>query len=262
MKARCLLVLLLSIYSTCLGAKAAQDPRYVLISQQQLVQKIRQTPLSSNEHLILIRRAASSGLSDVSFSEYSSRWQKSQDDAKTNLLRGLAAQRAMEANVRSPKQFSTNKSTYLGDIARSSLLRAYARGKADPVTALSYGYYLWYWDHQEVRGLNLMLEAEKMAPNNSSVQSTLGSVYAESTRNVYNPQKAIEYSRTAIRLDPLFSNPHWTLARLYTYKLKQFQLAQKELNVFKNLLPPHIVGDPTIVSMQSYIAKGLKQRSG
>lgn len=260
MKICCLLVLLLSICATCLSAEAAQDPRSVLISQKQLVQKIRSTPLSSDEHFVLIRRALSSKLSQVAFAEYSSRWQKSQDDARANLFRGLAALRDMEVSMYSMS--TLKRANYLRDVVRSSLSKAHEKGPADSAATLAYGYYLWQYDRQRSRGLDLMLDAERTAPLSPTVQSTLGAVYAESSQNPdYNPQKAIEHLRTAIRLDPLSSGPRWTLAHLYAYNLRQFQLAQKEFNECKKLLPTHAVGDPTVANMQSYISMGLKRKS-
>ena len=104
-----------------------------------------------------------------------------------------------------------------------------------------------------------MKRAAELAPNSPTVHATLGLVYSNSSGNAYNPQKAEQELRAAIRLDPVFAYPHLVLASFYTYDQKQYQQAQKELNTYKNLAPPPIVGGQNVEVLQTAIDRGLKR---
>lgn len=113
---------------TSCNADERKDPRLSLISLSQLQQMIKNTPIQSPQHFRFISRASNVGLTKPAYEAYAA-LQKKSDNADTNLLKGLAAQRYMtswDASLKqSPELQSRLKQSYeLRRIVRSSLSKA------------------------------------------------------------------------------------------------------------------------------------------
>lgn len=243
----------------CHAAKR-KDPRLLPISKPQLQRLIQKTPLRSPEHLRLISRSGNSGLAQAAYLQYNALWKKS-NNAETNFLRGLAAQRYMNflndpfkkpANL----QAFLKQSNELHAITRSSLAQAVKLQPKSPTANVAYGFFLWQYDSRMADGLALVQNGVSLNPKSAGARATLGSIYANSSGNAYNPKKAEQELQKAIALDPSYAFPHWGLMAL-AVEMKEYQKAQREMSAFLKLAPDGTAQKPSVKLMQGVINKGL-----
>jgi tetratricopeptide (TPR) repeat protein len=250
-------------YSLAL-AQYTGDPRLAPISAQELRKSIKETPIKSPRHFELISRAYNAKLSKEAYESYALRWKKSPNDANTNLLVGIAAQRyekQLMSPFSAPKSLreQVNRSNALHRISRERLANAVKLNPASATANVAYGFFLWQIGNQQEKGLALVKKGIALSSKSAGAHATLGAIYANSSGKAYDPVKAEAELRTAILLDKKFAYPHEALAWLYV-NLKRYKDAQKSFDNLLKLSPETMVKKQHIQMLQSLINKGLNSR--
>lgn len=253
-------VLIAILLSMALSSLAVQtkDAATVPITEVQLRQLIQKTPLDSTEHSRLMARAQTSHLYKVAYEQYTLLWKAHPKDAHANLLRGVMAEEYwLGSTYRSTHiNLTAKEQGMLFDTAQTCLAQAVKLQPNLTGANTAYGLFLWnYRSDRQEDGLSLIKKAVALNPKGIRAHVALGEIYSNPYRKAYAPQKAEAELRRAIELDPTYSYAHYTLIHLYL-TLHRYQDAQKELQVYSNLLPAN-VGVSTVKFYQQQIDRGL-----
>lgn len=228
-------LVLLAIISLALAGKAAQpDRRLMPIQPRELQKSVRQLPLNSSEHVVLLSRARSSNLEKLAYHEYTTVWKTKPQDANANLFRGMSALMFWRSGLFSPKP--TRRDTTVFQVARSCLQKAVTLRPRSSLANMEYGFFLWQFGNDMPNGLSLLNKAVLIAPEDARSHIYLGLVYSNPSGNAYDMQKAEKEVQMAIRLDPTYAFPHDLLSGIYT-RLGRKSEAQIESQKYQSLLP-------------------------
>ncbi len=240
---------------------AMGDAPLFSITEKELTQSIQQTPIKSPEHIKLIMRASASHLLKTAYDQYTLLWQKQPNNASTNLRRGVVAMEYWEYATKPTVNELPLNALQAGEVcnvARVCLAKAVELAPKSASANAEYGHFLFYQGDED-RGVQLLKKAEALAPNASTAYELLGAIYASPNPPYYQPKFAENELRVAMRLAPLNSYPHWTLARLYLDE-QEYSKAQKELQSYLKLAPPALAQEGYVKQMQSWIARGLDKK--
>ncbi len=255
----CLIVLCFTYLVSLSHAQGLKDPRFTPISQQALELKIRQTPLASSQHFLLMAQARSSHLSDSAYRLYTKIWQKTPNDPYANLLAGMAAENNWEYQTFSNqlKPYSPEARKILED-ARKLLHNAVQMMPNSARANSEYGYFLWHDDNAADAGFPLLRKAASLAPKDPVANVSLGDAYLNPYIKYYNPALAEASIRKAITLDPLYAYPHLSLVFLYN-DTKRYKEAQTQMEEYLSLTPPETAKDKVIQILQTSITNSLQK---
>jgi tetratricopeptide (TPR) repeat protein len=224
--------------------QGTSDPRLAPITKEQLVAEIARTPLASAEHEVLLSRAVASRLAGEAYEQYSRLWKARKDDPRANLLRGEAAIAWLEegpivAGQRSP--VPAEKTEELTQAARTCLTRAVEGDPKSPMAARCYGFFLWQYDRQMTKGLELVKKAASLEPppGDPTTHLVLGYMYFNPSATTYDRGKAEKELLLAARLDPKYASPHRLLAGLYRdLRRPRPKDSERERQLYLSLIPP------------------------
>lgn len=251
-----------SLVGVLLGcASGIGDANRPPITKEELVQSIQKTPIESPRQSKLISRAADAHLLKIAYEQYTLIWQKKPDNASANLRRGYAAMEYWEYATKpavNELPLSSPKADEVSAAAASCLAKAVELAPKSASAKAEYGHFLFYQGNMN-KGVQLLKEAEALAPKAPTSYELLGAIYASPNPPFFQPKLAEKTLATAIRLDPLDSYPHWVLAQLY-FDEQRYEDAQKEMRSFLNLAPPERAQENYVTQMQSWIARGLNKR--
>lgn len=255
-------MLLTLLFCVCGYAAENKDPRLVVISQKDLRQLIRRTPINSPKHAVITARSRASHLEEVAYEEYTSIWRKTPDNAFANLRRGIAALNYSDRIgfvERGKAGLTLQQEAALSVTVRSCLAKAAQLQPNSAPANVAYGFFLWQYDNKMDEGLALLRETAAFAPKDARVHANLGNIYSNKSGNAYNLGKAEEELRTAVRLDRTYAYPLSLLISLYTNE-ERYKDAQWAMKAYLKLSPPRAKADMQIY--QTAIDAGLaKQKS-
>lgn len=244
----------------CLPAISAVDTKLLPISKEDLIKRIQRTPIQSPEHSELISRAYVSHLAGEAYAQYTALWRKQPNNAFTNLRRGVAAaeywQYATNPSV-NELPLSSPQADSVEQSASSCLAKAVELAPKSALTSAQYGHFLFYKGYMD-KGVTLMKTATALDDKMPVVHELLGEVYSSPNPPYYSPKKAEDELRTAIRLAPSDSYPHWILARLYVMT-NRYQQAQREMQAYLNMAPTTVAQESWVKRIQTRIAAGLSK---
>lgn len=231
----CLLVLVLTGTGICRAD--VKDPRFAPISSQELQLAIHQTPLTSPLHIRLLSRAQNSGLASLAYKQYSILWQSHPDSPNANLWRGIAALTSWSMQkYLAPKNGDLSEDPF--KVARTSLAKAYQMMPSSATANTEYGFFLWQYDYQESKGLDLLKRAKQIAYTDPRVHATLALVYCNPdkrnhSRNLFLARDELQ---VALKLDNSYAFAHQLLSSVYS-QMGQKQLSQVEEKKYLSLIP-------------------------
>ena len=251
----CLLILAL-LTSMSAFAQRLIDMRVAPISQQDLVRAIRSTPFADEPaHTLLIGRAGASHLLPTAYQEYTTLWQDHSTDARMNLYRGMAAyQYWQEAMGTKADPFGSPKAQELIQASKTCLAAAYRLTPSSPNAMMEYGFYLYREEYQQTRGMALLHQAAQMPLARPRVHRLIGELTLLS-----DPKTSEQELRLAAKLDPGYAMPHWYLFHLYAQQ-KRFHEAQKEMRLYKTMVPQALADSNAVTLYATIIDRGLKER--
>ena len=232
---RICVLLILTLAGACSCQADVKDPRLAPISAKDLQVAIRQTPLTSAAHVKLLSRSKSSGLADLAYKEYSILWRSRPSNPSANLWRGMAALalwRTQKFVAPVEKDLSQNPF----NIARSSLSKAYQLRPLSPIANMEYGFFLWQYDNQESKGLELLQKAKRIAFTDPRIHAYLALVCANPSIKSRNLILARDELLIALKLDNSYAFAHDLLSSVYR-RLGQKQLSQLEEKKYLSLIP-------------------------
>jgi tetratricopeptide (TPR) repeat protein len=242
-------------------ASGIADATLLPIKKKELVQSIQKTPIESPQQGKLISRAADAHLLKTAYEQYTLIWQKQPDNASANLRRGVTAMEYWEYATKpavNELPLSSPQADEISDAAATCLAKSVELAPKSASAKAEYGNFLFYQGNMN-KGVQLLKEAEALAPKAPTSYELLGAIYASPNPPFFQPKLAEKTLGTAIRLDPLNSYPHWVLAQLYSDE-QRYGEAQKEMQTYLNLAPPERAQESYVTQMQSWIARGLNKK--
>lgn len=102
---------------------------------------------------------------------------------------------------------------------------------------------------EAVQDLNQLLELD---PNNTSIMFILGTIYGDDTKEIFDAQKAVDYYKAAIEVNPDYYDAIYNLGALYIALSNQLKAEANELP-----LTAQKEYDQLVERAQSYIQEGL-----
>lgn len=221
------------------------DPRYVLISQQDLRKSILDTPLKIEKHLIFFERGGFPGLGSTLYVTYKAIYSKKPGNYASHFLFGEAARiyRAEIGRYRpndgDRQKITRQEQSTINDLwreAKEHLQRAVELNPESGLAQAEYGHFLIWETSDKKEGLERMEKAVRLSPEMPRLHRLLGQVSAYSWLESYNPTRAEKELRKAIQLDSHYAVPHMTLADMY-WRQKRYKEAGVEARAFMALTP-------------------------
>jgi tetratricopeptide (TPR) repeat protein len=254
------IVFYVAIFSV--GISVANAAPLLPITQQELIERIQQTPIGSSEHSNLIIRAYDAHLLKTAYEQYTLIWQKQPSNGSANLRRGVAAMEYWEYATKpfiNELPLSSPKADEVSNAAKVCLTKAVELAPYSASANAEYGHFLFY-QGDEASGVAHLLKAEKIAPKNPTPHNLLGAIYASPNPPYFLPKLAEKELRTGIHLAPSDSYPHWVLAGLFL-DTRQYSKAQDEMQVYIHLAPPARAQESYVKQMQLWIRRGLGKKN-
>lgn len=242
---------------------AQVDQRRTPITAQQLKARLGSIPLSSEEHGVLIARTGGTDASRIAYETYTRIW-KAKSDFHANLWRGVAAKVYAEHvlspfDKNGPRTFNKQQlalSNTLWKVAGSSLKQAVTLDERSGLAHAEYGYFLFYRDSKIEAGVKHLEKGVLLAPKNPRTHRLLAGVYSNRATKFYNPNKAEDGYRVALKLDPNYAAARW--GRMYLYEsMKRYKDALDELSAYKSLVPPEVSQSYVVSMTESRLKRSL-----
>ena len=232
-----------------------------------LRQKIRTTPLASEEHHTLIYRGAASKYLPEVLEEYKSLLNKNPNRWEAYRWLGKAAmlneRRLLDLVF--VGEFKTQKSydeMHMRYFTEECFRKAIELNPNSGILLCEFGSYVY--DHfssiqkPETRenGLAMILKGVKLAPDNPRTHCLLGNIYVRKGFPHYNLALAERELKEANRLDPNYSSPYVDLVNYYIYK-RDYSKSQKALNDYLSLLPESARKIDFVINRTKELQEGL-----
>ena len=230
------------------------------ITKTELVRSVRNLPLSSSRHGILMARAYVSFLQKEAYDEYTKLWVKKQTDGYANLWRGASSHLYFSWAWRpslggAPKNPSLMMKIYR--IADTCLAKSVKLLPDSPDANSAYGFFLWRARADYARGRALMEKAIKLNPRNVGYRTRLADVLSNPRSSKEDLERAEFELLTATKLSSTAGSPRLLLARHYMM-LGKYTKAQSAMNDYLKLIPPNVKPFPGVQTMRRTIQEGLR----
>ncbi len=245
--------LILSLVVTSTSFALGKDPRLAKITKAQLRVAAMEKPLDIERQSRLLSRASEWKLQADAYRLYKQRAAEEPNSANAHLLYAMSARLYAETGL-FKKRGATGIDTYnslLPEI-RSQFQKAISLNPRSARISLSYGFWLWQFDGNMEKGLRLVENAHQLDPQDVGTLATLGSMYANPSGNCYDAKHAEQALNSAIRLDPNYASPRWSLVSLL-YEQKRFAEAKRQLDAYIAVIPTNFATSPEILQWQKIL---------
>jgi tetratricopeptide (TPR) repeat protein len=240
-----------------------KDIRCIKINKEELINRIYNIPISSKEHTYLQARASHSDLMKVSLEEYQKIQKKNQENAYANVYAATAAILYSEdlrvKLMQNPKKLpgggyqghsytkkEVEEEYRLSKLKRACLEKALALNPKLAQANYEYGYFLYYGQSETKNGIKFIEQGVSLDLNDPRGHRLLGLIMYFKGLPDYNPKRAENELKIAIRLDSTYAAPHFLLANLY-FDSKRVSEAKREMEEYLLRMPDDTEKTPEIM---------------